>query len=93
MENGSTEVWPATHLIVDDELDEGVELDDRVGALASSRLNVAAGSVVLRDLRVWHRGVPNTSDHARSMLAVVYQRRWLGWRHPALRVPESTWQS
>ena len=93
VENGSTEVWPASHLIVDTPDDTEVDLDQRTKVLASSRLNVKAGSVVLRDLRVWHRGVPNNSDHQRSMLAVVYKRRWLGWSHDSLRVPESTWES
>jgi hypothetical protein len=89
--NGSTEVWPASHLIVDRPGDEDVTLDDRVPVLGSRRLNVAVGSLVLRDLRVWHRGMPNRSENARSMLAIVYKRRWLAFRHRALRVPESTW--
>ena len=92
-ENGSTEVWPGTHLIVDRPADADKTLDERIAPLASARLNVSAGSAVLRDLRVWHRGVPNRSQAARSMLAIVYKRGWLGWRHPALRVPESTWQA
>jgi ectoine hydroxylase-related dioxygenase (phytanoyl-CoA dioxygenase family) len=90
-ENGSTEVWPGTHLIVDRPADQDKTLDDRIGPLASARMNVPAGRAVLRDLRVWHRGVPNRSDTARSMIAIVYKRAWLGWRHPALRVPASTW--
>jgi hypothetical protein len=93
LENGSTEVWPATHLIVDTPDDVEIALDDRTKVLASSRLNVKAGSIVLRDLRVWHRGVPNNSDHQRSMLAIVYKRHFLGWRHKSLRVPQSTWDS
>lgn len=92
-ENGSTEVWPGSHLIVDTEDDAGVELDERVDALASRRLNVPAGSLVLRDLRVWHRGTPNRSDRERSMIAVVYKRSWYGWISRALRVPRSTWDT
>lgn len=93
VENGSTEVWPASHLIVDSPEDADVELNDRVGVLASSRLNAPAGSFALRDLRVWHRGTPNNSDRERSMIALVYKRRFYGWRSPALRVPESTWET
>jgi len=91
VENGSTQVWPASHLIVDRPEDKTVRLDDRVPALAAARVNVPAGSAVLRDPRVWHRGMPNNADHPRSMLAIVYKRRWLSFRHPALVVPESTW--
>jgi len=93
VENGSTEVWPATHLIVDKPDDVEVALDDRTKVLASSRLNVQAGSIVLRDLRVWHRGVPNDSDNQRSMLAIVYKRHFLAWAHKSLRVPQNTWDS
>ncbi len=90
--NGSTEVWPGSHLIVDHPDDPGVELTDRARALASARFNIAVGSVALRDLRLWHRGTPNQSDGVRTMLAVVYQRSWLGWRSHALRVPAQTWR-
>lgn len=92
VENGSTEVWPGSHLIVDTPADADVTLDDRIPALSSRRLNVTAGSIVLRDLRVWHRGVPNNSDRQRSMLAVVYKRAWHGWRAPSLRIPRATWE-
>jgi hypothetical protein len=90
LENGSTEVWPGTHLIVD-QPDETATLDDRVAPLASARVNVRAGSIVLRDLRVWHRGVPNTSAHRRTMLALVYHRAFLGWQHPSMQVSESVY--
>lgn len=91
-ENGSTQVWPGTHLIVDDPAnDTRTGLDARAEALASSRFNVPAGAIALRDLRVWHRGMPNNSQRSRAMLAVVYHRAWLGWRAPSLQVPKSTW--
>jgi ectoine hydroxylase-related dioxygenase (phytanoyl-CoA dioxygenase family) len=90
LENGSTEVWPGTHHIVD-QPDETATLDDRVAPLASSRVNVRAGSIVVRDLRVWHRGVPNTSAHRRTMLAIVYHRGFLGWQHPSMQVSESVY--
>ncbi|GAA4980663.1 phytanoyl-CoA dioxygenase family protein [Actinopolymorpha pittospori] len=95
VENGATEVWPGSHLIVDTAADTGpgADLTTRAQALASTRVDVPTGSVVLRDLRLWHRGVPNHSDAARSMLAVVYQRGWLAWRAPSLRVPAATWQT
>ena len=88
LENGSTEVWPGTHLIVD-QPDETASLDDRVAPLASARVNVPAGSIVLRDLRVWHRGVPNRSAQQRTMLAIVYHRGFLGWQHSSMQVSDS----
>jgi ectoine hydroxylase-related dioxygenase (phytanoyl-CoA dioxygenase family) len=92
-ENGSTEVWPGSHLIVDHPADAGAELTDRAKALASTRFNIPVGAIAVRDLRLWHRGMPNQSDDVRTMLAVVYQRSWLGWRSPALRVPAQTWRA
>jgi Phytanoyl-CoA dioxygenase (PhyH) len=93
VDNGSTELWPGTHLIVDTPDDADVTLDERAEVLPSSRLDVEAGSLVLRDMRLWHRGTPNTTERPRSMIAVVYKRHWLAWRHPALRVPMSTWDN
>ncbi len=99
-ENGSTEVWPGSHLILDrpdDTADvigsHSPDLTTRAQALASTRLNVRAGAVAIRDLRLWHRGVSNRSRAARTMLALVYQRSWLGWRAASLRVPAPTWSA
>src|SRR5262250_417992 len=72
-ENGSTEVWPGTHLIVDDGPEDGKALEGRAAQMASVRTNVPVGSLILRDLRTWHRGMPNDADHPRTMLAIVYQ--------------------
>jgi Phytanoyl-CoA dioxygenase (PhyH) len=88
VENGSTEVWPTTHLITD-QPDEAATLDERTAPLASIRLNAPAGSIVLRDLRAWHRGTPNMSAHQRTMLAIVYHRGFLGWLHQSMQVSES----
>ena len=91
--NGSTEVWPGSHLILDrDAADTSRDrLAQRAGHLPSLRTNVRAGSVILRDLRCWHRGMPNTSDHVRPMLALVYERGWK--KKPTLDIPASTWES
>jgi ectoine hydroxylase-related dioxygenase (phytanoyl-CoA dioxygenase family) len=91
-ENGSTEVWPGTHLIVDAAPQDAKALEERVGNLASVRTNVRAGSLILRDLRTWHRGMPNNADYARSMLAIVYRRGWLHGS-TATEIPRATWDS
>jgi ectoine hydroxylase-related dioxygenase (phytanoyl-CoA dioxygenase family) len=91
-ENGSTEVWPGTHLIVDDRPEQAKELEARVEALASTRTNVRSGSMVLRDLRLWHRGMPNNASYPRTMLAPVYTRAFL---HAATQceIPRETWEA
>lgn len=35
-----------------------------------------AGSILLRDTRIWHRGSPNRGDAPRPMLALMYSRSW-----------------
>jgi len=88
--NGSTEVWPGTHLIVDHALDDRGKLAERAAALASIRTNVPLGSLILRDLRTWHRGMPNRTRSARTMLALVYRRGWTG-DGTRLDIPQETW--
>ncbi len=90
-ENGSTEYWPGTHLVVDRDAEEGKRLDERVASLPSRRMNMPVGSVALRDLRVWHRGVPNATDQRRTMFAIVYQRAFL--TYAPITVPRTTWES
>lgn len=90
-QNGSTEVWPGTHLIVDAVPEDGKELDRRVEGMASVRLNMPVGSFALRDLRLWHRGVPNLTDRPRTMFAIVYQRGWLAC--DPVTIPQSTWDA
>lgn len=92
IENGSTEVWPGSHLIVDRSVEERKEAAARAAALPSIRANVRAGSIVLRDLRLWHRGMPNHADYPRPMLALVYARGWVV-QEPPLAVPQATWSS
>lgn len=90
-ENGSTEYWPGTHLIVDTAPEEAKALEARAEIMASRRLNMPVGSFALRDLRVWHRGMPNAADYPRTMFAIVYQRGWLASR--PITIPQSTWKA
>lgn len=89
IENGSTEVWPGTHLMVDRTPTESRGLEERAAALPSQRTNVRAGSVILRDLRLFHRGMPNHSDQVRAMLAIVYVRPFQATA--VLDIPQSSW--
>ncbi len=90
-ENGSTEVWPGTHLIVDETPEQAKMLEARAAHLPSLRLNCSVGSLLLRDLRCWHRGMPNRAGYPRTMTAIVYERGWLSIK--LTRIPQSTWDS
>ena len=91
-ENGSTELWPGTHLVTDvgaeiDPHDVGRAggLETRAESLPSVRANMPAGSTLVRDMRVWHRAMPNRTDQRRTMLSLVYHRYFptLGYQSKA----------
>lgn len=84
-ENGSTEVWPGTHL---QPLDDS--LGQRCKAMASVRLNARVGDLILRDPRVWHRGMPNQTPAIRSLIQLIYCRPWYRLPVPPLDL-ESGW--
>lgn len=89
--NGSTEVWPGSHLLVDRSPGDAKDLEARATRLPSIRTNFRAGSVILRDLRLFHRGMPNRLDLARPMLAIVYTRAFRA--ADRLEIPKSTWDA
>lgn len=103
LDNGPLEIWPqGTHLMRDtgvipkEPAAAGPEVrrqpNQRLAeAMRSQPLLLSAGSLLLRDTRVWHRGTPNRSTQRRSMVALVYSRPW----HVShtLPVARSTYQS
>ena len=84
-ENGAVELWPGTHLhpfpenVIDEETQEAQrEVSPPVSGCAKK------GSVLIRDMRLWHRGVPNRSDRPRHMIAQVHCIRWYRSRGPLM---------
>ncbi|WRT68792.1 uncharacterized protein IL334_005772 [Kwoniella shivajii] len=88
--NGSTEIWLGTHR--EQTLDDFVALtsgDVKKSALEKRRQvrppmqpDLPKGSLVLRDLRLWHAGMHNETDEIRVMLALVYTAAW--YKNPLL---------
>ena len=80
-ENGSTELWLGTHNdtnIDDQQGAHGERASGRIKlALLEQRRKISPpiqgvipkGSIIVRDLRLWHAGMPNYSDEIRVMLA------------------------
>lgn len=89
IENGATEVWPGTHWIVDERDDDGSQLEERARFFPSQRTVLPVGAIVVRDLRMWHRGVPNPGTELRTMMAIVYQRAFV--HEDRCNIPQSTW--
>jgi len=66
--NGSTEVWPRTHL-------EKLTISEfNAVPRQSVRLNASPGDVIIRYSNLWHRGTPNRSSDVRIMLALTVSR-------------------
>ena len=70
-DNGPIEVWPqGTHLISEVAPADGIHL------LEPQQVLMPAGSLLVRDPRMWHRGTPNRTTELRPNLALVYHRDW-----------------
>ena len=77
-ENGSVELWPGSHLEVSGTGIEPEEEAARREIVPPIRGNAKKGSVLIRDMRLWHRGVPNPSNKPRHMIAMIHRVSWLG---------------
>ena len=94
-QNGSTELWPGTHLDTTRAMDDGdLKLSSEIESrhrdeCQPAQPTVPAGSVLIRDLRLWHRGMPNSTDTPRPMIAMIHWPRWWHTGTP-LRFPKGT---
>ncbi|KIW19860.1 hypothetical protein PV08_00435 [Exophiala spinifera] len=83
-ENGSTECWPGTHTTTKFSDQNGMKgihqhlLDERVGTHGPPiQPTVKKGGVIIRDMRLWHAGMPNrTADQVRVMLNLIFFADW-----------------
>ncbi|MBP3965320.1 MULTISPECIES: phytanoyl-CoA dioxygenase family protein [Paenibacillus] len=80
-ENGPLEVWPGgTHL--DPESTKHTSIDGEMlraaKSMYSEKVYMPAGSVVIRDIRMWHRGTPNRTQENRTNIALIYNNDWYG---------------
>jgi hypothetical protein len=88
-ENGPLELWPGgTHL-----MPGPLAMQTLAESMQSVRLHPRAGSVLLRDLRVWHRGTPNRSNESRPNLALVYTRPWYRFEQRAISIADEVYRS
>lgn len=73
-ENGPMDIWPGgSHLST-----IPPEQMEKLAPVMPYKQDVMpAGSVMVRNGRMWHRGTPNRSNAPRPNLALVYNRPWL----------------
>jgi hypothetical protein len=80
-ENGAIELWPGSHLDTRKAVGQNLPLTDedlteRRAIAPPISGNTQKGSFLLRDLRLWHRGTPNTSNETRFMIAMIHNMSW-----------------
>ena len=102
-DNGPLEVWPHTHRVQDISLagpnalllpaaeQRATEVQRFAAGLGPEPVLMPAGSLLLRDPRMWHRGSPNRSDAPRPMLAIAYNRPW--YRFNSVRVSRGVYDA
>lgn len=84
-ENGATEMWPGTHLMPMNSGRVSEEMEaQRRAVVPPVRAVSRKGSILLRDMRMWHRGVPNHANVVRHMIAMVHNIRWMQRPAPLL---------
>ena len=56
--------------------------------MQSMKVHMPAGSILIRDVRMWHRGTPNHSDEIRPNLALIYSA---SNRDNSIQIPQETY--
>lgn len=86
-DNGPVEIWPGgTHL-----MPGGIDMQALAPKMHAEPVLMPAGSLLIRDMRMWHRGTPNRSNAARPNLALIYSRPWLKTHYPPIGIPRETY--
>ncbi|QSZ33866.1 hypothetical protein DSL72_005439 [Monilinia vaccinii-corymbosi] len=83
-ENGSAELWPGSHEAWNfkDLANHGrgwvkaTAFNRRAEISPPFQPTIPKGSIAIRDLHLWHAGMPNLSDQNRIMLGFIYFPRW-----------------
>jgi len=93
-ENGSTEIWPGTHRDVAISAGKDIKipankLEEQRRLVPPFQPTMSKGSILLRDMRLWHAGMPNRTDRPRPMIAMIHNAGWLETGLP-LRFPAGT---
>lgn len=92
-DNGPLEIWPGgthyTHLKADSNNRNPI-IQEIAPYMHFQPVLMPAGSLLIRDARMWHRGTPNRSDAARPNLALVYFRSWYN-TSPRIAIPQETY--
>ncbi|KAH7070061.1 hypothetical protein FB567DRAFT_613260 [Paraphoma chrysanthemicola] len=86
--NGSTEIWPGTHHGYTKEHHTFADMgwirksvfEKRAQICPPIQPVIPKGSLCVRDLRMWHAGMPNYTTVPRIMLGFIFSPKWFGSR-------------
>ncbi|MFC4810478.1 phytanoyl-CoA dioxygenase family protein [Paenibacillus sp. GCM10023250] len=92
-ENGPMEAWPGgTHLHPDRWYGPNAHDKSRLAEhMLSFKATMPAGSILIRDDRMWHRGTPNRSDRPRTNMALIYTASANGPSEGSIAIPQETY--
>lgn len=81
VDNGAIELWPGTHLDTHVVIGGSIRVPEAVVAARRAvrgpvRGVTRKGAVLIRDMRLWHRGTPNRSTDPRFMVAMIHSVAW-----------------
>lgn len=92
-QNGAIELWPGTHL--NTTIWKGDDIEVPAAAIESLRQPCTPiractrqGDILMRDMRLWHRGMPNFSESPRIMLVNTHHIFWRE-RNAPIKIPLS----
>jgi ectoine hydroxylase-related dioxygenase (phytanoyl-CoA dioxygenase family) len=88
-ENGPFETTRGTHLLTKE---EGLRCLE-TGEAKIEQIFMNIGDVMIRDVRVLHRGTPNMTDTPRPMCVIGYSRKWLLRPEVSINVPREVWET
>ncbi|WP_165822565.1 phytanoyl-CoA dioxygenase family protein [Paenibacillus montanisoli] len=92
-ENGPMEVWPGGTHLHPDRYYNTKTVDKSVLAehMLSFKALMPAGSIMIRDDRMWHRGTPNRSDQPRPNIALIYTSAPNAPQQGGIQIPQETY--
>ena len=80
VDNGATEFWLGTHVHGNKDIKDPIldgpwiapeYLEKRRAECPPIRPAISKGSLLIRDMRLWHAGIPNKTSNPRIMLTMV----------------------
>ena len=82
--NGAIQLWPGTHQVRPDRDERGISRAfeaERAAVEPPIQPSLDVGDVLIRDVRLWHRGVPNPASQPRHMIALIVSKGPVSTEH------------